>query len=166
MLMHFAFTLACLGYIEQARSKMEEALSEGRRLRNAHALAGRLDFANRLDWITRSPVVHTEDLLALATEHGFPFYLGWALSYRGRSLIAQGQAQEGLGLLTRGLAGLRATGSVAGMSMPLPGLPRPMPRWSSLLKYGTALQRPRTSSKPPRSGSWKLSYCIGCRAIC
>jgi class 3 adenylate cyclase/tetratricopeptide (TPR) repeat protein len=119
MLMHFACTLACLGYVVQARSKIEEALSEARRLGNAHALAGVLDFANRLDWITRSPMVHSEDFLAVATKHDFPFYLGWALSYRGRSLIVQGQAQEGLGLLTRGLAGLRATGGVAGISLPL-----------------------------------------------
>jgi tetratricopeptide (TPR) repeat protein len=110
---------AHVGYVDQARSKMEEALSEAHRLRNAHALAGVLDFANRLDWLTRSPMVHTEEFLALTTEHGFPFYLGWALAYRGRSLIAQGRAQEGLGLLTQGLAELRATGGVAGTSMPL-----------------------------------------------
>jgi tetratricopeptide (TPR) repeat protein len=119
MLMHLAFTLACLGYVDQARSKMEEALSEARRLGNAHSLAGVLDFANRLDWITRSPMVYTEEFLALTTEHRFPFYLGWALSYCGRSLIAQGQAQEGVALLTQGLAGLRATGGVAGTSLPL-----------------------------------------------
>ena len=67
--------------------------------------------ANWLDWLTRSPMVHMEEILALTTEHGFPYYLGWALAYRGRSLIALGQAQEGLALLTQGLAELRATGA-------------------------------------------------------
>ena len=36
-------------------------------------------------------MVHAEELLALSTEHGFPYYLGLALAYRGRSLIALGQ---------------------------------------------------------------------------
>ena len=57
-------------------------------------------------------MVHIEEFLALTTEHGFPYYLGWALAFRGRSLIALGQAQEGLALLTQGLAELRATGGV------------------------------------------------------
>ena len=57
-------------------------------------------------------MVHMEEILALSTEHGFPFYLGLALAFRGRSLIALGQAQEGLALLTQGLAELRATGAV------------------------------------------------------
>ena len=66
--------------------------------------------------ITGSPEMqrHAEELLALSTEHGFPFYLAWATVFRGRSLIALGQAQEGLALLTQGLAEMRATGAVAG----------------------------------------------------
>ena len=117
MLAYLALTLAYLGYIDQARSRMDEALSEARRLRHVHTLAHVLRFANWLDWLTRSPMVHMEEVLALSTEHGFPHYLGWALALRGRSLIALGQAQEGLALLTQGLAELRATGGVAGTPM-------------------------------------------------
>ena len=117
MLAYLALTLAYLGYIDQARSRMDEALSEARRLRHAHTLAHVLVFANWLDWLTGSPMVHIEEFLALSTEHGFPFYLGWALAFRGRSLIALGQAQEGLALLTQGLAELRATGAVVSTPM-------------------------------------------------
>ena len=39
MLTYLALTLACLGYIDQARSRMDEALSEARQLRHAHTLA-------------------------------------------------------------------------------------------------------------------------------
>jgi hypothetical protein len=42
-------------------------------------------------------------MLAVSTEHGLPFYLGWALAFRGRSLIALGKTQEDLALLTQGL---------------------------------------------------------------
>ena len=39
MLAHLAVTLAYLGYIDQARSRLNEALSEARRLKHAHTLA-------------------------------------------------------------------------------------------------------------------------------
>jgi len=105
-----ASTLACLGYIDQARSRMDEALSEARR--HVHTLANGLCYASWLDWLTSSPMVHVEELLTLTTEHRFPFYLGLGLAYRGRSLTMCGRVQEGLALLTQGLAELRAIGAV------------------------------------------------------
>ena len=62
MLTFLAMTLTCLGYSNQARSRMEEALSEARRLRHAHTLAHVLYMANWLDWVTRSPMVHIEEV--------------------------------------------------------------------------------------------------------
>jgi len=113
-LANLATTLACLGYIDQARSRIDEALSEARRLRHALTLVHVLDFADLLNWITAAPMAHVEEFHTLTTEHGFRYYSGWALAHRGRSLIALGRAQEGLGLLTQGLAELRAAGSVIG----------------------------------------------------
>ena len=51
MLASLALTLAYLGYIDQARSRMDEALSEARRLRHAHTLADVLCYCEhgRLD---------------------------------------------------------------------------------------------------------------------
>jgi hypothetical protein len=66
-----AWTLACLGYIDQARSRMDETLSEARR--HVHALVHGLAAATFVDYLTSSPMVHTEELLALVTEHHFPF---------------------------------------------------------------------------------------------
>jgi len=74
-----------------------------------------LHVANWIDWLTCSPMVHIEEMLSLSTEHGFRYYLGWALAFRGRSLIGFGQAQEGLALLMQALAELRPTGSVTRM---------------------------------------------------
>jgi predicted ATPase len=58
------------------------------------------------------PSQHLEETLALTTEHEFPFYLSLVRAFRGRSLVVAGQAQEGLALLTQGLAELRAIGGV------------------------------------------------------
>ena len=111
MLTYLALTLANLGYIDQARSRMDEALLEARRLKHVYTLAVVLHQANWFDWLTRSPTVHNQEFLAVTTEHGFA-YLGWALAYRGRALIELGQAHEGLALLTRGLAERQSTGAI------------------------------------------------------
>ena len=94
MLAYLALTLACLGYIDQARSRMDEALSEARRLGHVHTLAHVLGYANWLDWLTGSPMVHIEEFLALTTEHGFPYYLGWALAYP-RTVVDRARASTG-----------------------------------------------------------------------
>jgi class 3 adenylate cyclase/tetratricopeptide (TPR) repeat protein len=121
MLANLAVTLTYLGYIDQARMRLNEALSEGRRLRHAQTLAYVIWFANWIGRITRSPETeqYAEELLALSTEHGFQFYLGWAAGYRGASLTARGQAQEGRTLLTQGLTAVRATGAVLGTPLVL-----------------------------------------------
>jgi tetratricopeptide (TPR) repeat protein len=115
MLTWLALTLAYLGYIDQARSRMDEALSEARQLRHPHTLAHVLCMVNWFDWIICSPMAHIDELQVLSIERGFRFYLGWGLAHRGRSLLALGQAQEGLVLLKQGYVELRATGAIATM---------------------------------------------------
>jgi tetratricopeptide (TPR) repeat protein len=109
---YLALTLTCLGYIDQARSRKDEALSKAHRLNHVHTLAHELCLQHYFDWLTCSPMLHTEELLALSAEHGFPYFLGWGLIFRGRSLITLGQAREGLALLIQGLAHVRATGAI------------------------------------------------------
>ena len=71
MLAYLAVTLAYLGYIDQARSRMDEALSEARRLKHAHTLAHVLSCESGSTGLPARLMVHTEELLALSTEHGF-----------------------------------------------------------------------------------------------
>ena len=113
MLAHLAVTLAYLGYIDQARSRLDEALLETRALGHAHALAHILGWAGIIGLLTHSPEAqrHTEELLALSTEHGFSLWLARATTYRGRLLAVLGQAQDGRVLLTRGLEATRVTGT-------------------------------------------------------
>ncbi|MBV9250135.1 MAG: tetratricopeptide repeat protein [Acetobacteraceae bacterium] len=117
-----AVTLTYLGYIDQARSRINTALSEARRLKHTHTLAHILDFANWIDWVTCSPAVHIEEALALPTEHGFSLFRGWAIASRGWTLTTLGQAREGIASLTHGLVTIRATGAVANLPLLLIGL--------------------------------------------
>jgi predicted ATPase len=119
MLAYLALTLTCLGYIDLARSRMDEALSEARRLGHVHTLTHELCLRHNFDWLTCSSMAHTEEFLALSDEHGFPYFWGWGLIFRGRSLVVLGQTREGLALLTQGLAQLRPTGTVLVTPIPL-----------------------------------------------
>jgi class 3 adenylate cyclase/tetratricopeptide (TPR) repeat protein len=105
-----AITLARLGYIEEARSTMNGALSEARRLHHAHTLGAVLCQANWLDLLIGSPPMHAEEALSLATEQNYPMYLAHALTDRGRWLIRLGLTQEGLALAMQALAKKRAMG--------------------------------------------------------
>jgi predicted ATPase len=53
-----------------------------------------------------------EELQAHCAEHGFPFFAAVASVYRGSALSVLGSADEGLALLTEGLAAYRATGAL------------------------------------------------------
>ena len=74
MLAHLAWTLAIMGYIDQAQSRLNEALSVARRLRHPQTLADVLLSTNPVERIIGSPEIqrHTEELRALATERGLP----------------------------------------------------------------------------------------------
>jgi predicted ATPase len=113
MLANLALTLAYLGYVDQARSRLNEALSEARQLRHVQMKAEVLFAASIVELNIGSPELqrHAEELLALSTKHGLPYYLAWGTLLRGVSLTALGQGQEGLSLITRGIAGIRATGA-------------------------------------------------------
>jgi tetratricopeptide (TPR) repeat protein len=115
MLAHLALTLASLGYLDQARLRLDEALSEAYRLRHAQTPADVLVFACAFEAIIGSPEMQRRgtELLSLSTEHGFPWHLANATVIRGLSLAVGGQA-EGLTLLTEGLTAIRATGTILG----------------------------------------------------
>jgi class 3 adenylate cyclase/tetratricopeptide (TPR) repeat protein len=118
MLAHLAVTLTYLGYIDQGRAQMNEALSVARQHAYTRSLVGL--YACEAEWVAGSPQVarpRAEEMVALSSEHGFPLFLGLGMIFRGWSMTALEQAQEGLTLLAKGLSVVRATG--AGIQTPL-----------------------------------------------
>jgi predicted ATPase len=95
---------------------VDEALSEARRVGHALTLADVLIWACCTKWVGGSvheAQRHAEEAIVLSDEHGFPFWLAFALAYRGWSLSALGEAEAGLHWLTQGLSLVRATGCIA-----------------------------------------------------
>jgi class 3 adenylate cyclase/tetratricopeptide (TPR) repeat protein len=112
---YLAFTLTFLGYLDQARKLMKEALSEARRLEHAHTLAQVLQAASLVELNTGSPYEarrYAEEATEVSNQYGFLHWSAWGTIAHGRSLAVLGQPREGVALLKKGLAMVRATGAV------------------------------------------------------
>jgi class 3 adenylate cyclase/predicted ATPase len=109
-----AWTLGYLGYADQALNKAEESLVLAQDLAHPFSLAFAWAFAamfqqNRQDWRTTQELA--EKAIALSSEHGFPLWLAMATMLRGWALTRQGQAEEGIAQMRRGLVTWRAIGA-------------------------------------------------------
>jgi class 3 adenylate cyclase/predicted ATPase len=115
-IIHLSRTLLCLGYVDQARLRRDEALVEARRL-SPYTLVSALCLACYGDWaIGGVDAAHTmlqsaEEILTLSREQGFPLWFGVGNIMRGWCLGITGQSTEGISLILQGLALRRATGS-------------------------------------------------------
>jgi predicted ATPase len=112
LLGNLSWILVCLGYLDQARSCCESMFAEARRLGHAHTLGFALWWGCVAHWLARSDpgglLLCADELLALSIERGFAFLHAVALVHRGWSLAALGHANDGIPLLSGGLAGFRA----------------------------------------------------------
>jgi tetratricopeptide (TPR) repeat protein len=115
ILMWLGLSLAYLGYINAARSRAREALSEANQLGHVYSLASAAVWASWTECAVGAPYDirrYAEQAVSLSSEHGFPFWISWGLLYRGWSMTSLGDSAEGYGLIAKGLALHRATGSV------------------------------------------------------
>jgi tetratricopeptide (TPR) repeat protein len=110
-----------LGYIEQARAHISEALSVVAQLeksqRQAYSHCFVLIFAGGTEQIAGSPSGmkrYSETLTALADEHGFPYLWTCGLCNCGMAATALGDPSKGLSLLDKGLTTNRVIGSAWG----------------------------------------------------
>src|SRR4029453_122904 len=102
-----------LGYPDQALKRGQEAIGLAQELSHPHSLVFALNFtatAHRLRREGRAAQERAEAVIALATEQGLPDWVAWGTTQRGWALAEQGQLEEGIAQLQKGLAASRATG--------------------------------------------------------
>ena len=111
-LVHLAFPLARLGYLDQARARREAAIVEARQLAHPFTLAFALGFGLLSeDVASQAVMLQAEELLALSMEHGFAFWETVGALHRGRCLIMVRDEAEGITQMTEALAAYRSTGT-------------------------------------------------------
>jgi predicted ATPase/DNA-binding winged helix-turn-helix (wHTH) protein len=107
-------TLGFLGYPDQARQRAEEARQLAQELAHPYSLAFARYRAGLYALFCRQAQVAqalAEEVLSLATTHGFPFYAALGTALRGGACVRQGQGEEGFALLRQGLTALSTTGT-------------------------------------------------------
>ena len=97
--------LFCLGYPDQALERTNAAIAEARRLTHPPSLALSLDHGARLLTLLGEEAAlgeRAEQLVAVATEQGFPQWQALGTIYRGWVKISNGEVAEGDRLLMQG----------------------------------------------------------------
>jgi len=106
-----------LGYPEQARQRMQEALNLSETLDHPFTRALALSFASEMEiWLGEiAPAEkHVDTLLALAREQNFPFWLAHGTSNKGQILLMQGRQEQGIAYFEKARAAFGTTGSSLG----------------------------------------------------
>ena len=111
---YLGFVLFCLGYPDQALAQIDAAIAEARTLGLRPSLALTLTFGARLHSLGGENAALDEraaQLIAVATEQGFPFWRAMGAIYRGWVKVKNGNVTEGISLLRSGSTAYRATGA-------------------------------------------------------
>jgi predicted ATPase len=106
-----AVVLWSLGHPQQARRRMEEALTLARELSHPHSLAFVLVFAtilHRLCGEVQVAYTQADAVTLLAAEQGIAQWFAGGTILRGWAVAVQGQAAEGIAQIHQGLAAWRA----------------------------------------------------------
>jgi DNA-binding winged helix-turn-helix (wHTH) protein/predicted ATPase len=113
-LSYAALTLWRLGYPEQARQRVAEALTWAQELSHPYSLAYALGYAALVHLFCREEQAareRAESAITLSIEQGFPSRLAMGTVVRGGALTEQGQEEEGVAQMQQGLAAFRAMGA-------------------------------------------------------
>ena len=110
---HLSRALLCLGHLDQARLRRDEALAEAQRLSPfmrafAQRQAWYCDWAIEGAEAARTILASAKEVVAVSDEHGFRDSLAIGNIMRGWSLVSLEQSAEGIPALLQGLTVCRA----------------------------------------------------------
>lgn len=108
-----SWTLFFLGYPDQARQRSNEAIALARRLSSPFSLGYALAVACILRSYARDVAGArelAEESIAICREHGFLYWLGAAITYRGLAVVCLGEKEAGLVEVEEGLRIRRSSG--------------------------------------------------------
>jgi class 3 adenylate cyclase/predicted ATPase len=115
-LCHLSRALLCLGYVNQARLRRDEALAQARSLPLYNLVFARVQFWWGIDWVTaggkpeQAMLRSAEEVVAVSSEQGFSQWLAVGNILHGWCLGTSGQAAEGIQRLVKWITICRAAG--------------------------------------------------------
>jgi predicted ATPase len=111
-----AWTLWCLGHLDQSLAKRHEALVRARQMAHHYTLAVALCHCALLHQHRREVQLTeelSEALIALSTEHGFAYWPGVAVAMKGWVLAERGEGDASIAELCSAMATIRGIGTAA-----------------------------------------------------
>jgi len=112
---YVAINQLSLGFPDQALERSSGSIAEARRLSHLPSLALSLAFGSRLLSLVGDDAAlyeRTEQLAAVTTEQGFPYWRAMGTIYQGWVKVKNGDVIEGIAVIRGGLIAYRATGTV------------------------------------------------------
>ena len=109
-----AWSLYFLGYMDQAVTRIQEALQLAQELTDPFNVAGATVNASSIHYLlrdSRAAREQAEAAMTLASDQGFSNILAWGTYVRGWTLTEQGQAEEGIPQIRQGIMALHASGT-------------------------------------------------------
>jgi tetratricopeptide (TPR) repeat protein len=109
-------TLLCLGYVDQARCRRDQALAEARQL-SPYTLVYTICVVWYADWAlegltsAREMLTSAEEAMTISPEHGFRMWFQVGNIVRGWCLGKLGRPEEGIPLILRAIAHCREMGA-------------------------------------------------------
>jgi TOMM system kinase/cyclase fusion protein len=114
---YLSWSLLLTGQLDQAMDESRQAIAIAEGLEHPFSLALALSFAGCLHQFRRDADATrqvAERALAVATEHGYAFWIGWNRVLHGWTLSARGQHRDAIAEIRRGLVEWHAQGSELG----------------------------------------------------
>jgi DNA-binding winged helix-turn-helix (wHTH) protein/predicted ATPase len=111
---YLGIVLLCLGFPDQALARSTAAIAEARRLAHPPSLAASLSVGSRVLLLGGDNAAldeRVDELAAVATEQGFPFWRVDGVIFQSWAKIKNGDLTEGISLLRSGSSAYRATGA-------------------------------------------------------
>jgi predicted ATPase len=113
---YLGVVLFCLGFPDQALAQSNAAITEARRLAHPTSLAVSLNIGILPLWLLGDNAAlgqRAEELIAVASEQGFPGWGAQGTMFRGWVKVKNGDVTQGISLLRSGANAYRATGAEA-----------------------------------------------------
>jgi predicted ATPase len=110
-----AWTLWALGYPEQSRARIREALSLARKLNRPYSMAFALQFAIAAEAMCSDYAQirsQSEALIELSQQHGYPHWLASGKMSLGVTIVEEEDFDRGIALMREGMGGTREYGTL------------------------------------------------------
>jgi predicted ATPase len=111
---YLGIVLFCLGFPDLALARSNASIAEARRLAHPPSLVGVLAVGAALLWFVGDHAAldeRVDELVAVATEQGFPQWRALGTIYRGWAKVKNGDVTDGMSVLRNGSSAYRATGA-------------------------------------------------------